>query len=281
MIYANYNPKPWTLYIKQKTTLKSREKAEQLGALGSMERLCGKFFGFSFCLISIHPRSEAQESSNLEMPTGREKNKHLTKCCSLWWKEQENTALARQKTFDNNCSTAASTTENTVTPPSHSPARAERWARTSTSGGHNEAARPPPGPTLARSSVRTGQVGSQHNHPVGWQHAPSSAWVVSVESAGSLGFHPSSAGSSSVRGQWRPSREPGLLCPPSSSKKAPRTPLTEQCEEKSVKTEGLDDIQSVRTYNENVQLSKESHLLYKVQDRIKTMQTDNQQMPEV
>jgi len=48
-----------------------------------------------------------------------------------------------------------------------------------------------------------------------------------------------------------------------------------------VKTEGLDDIQSVQTYNENVQLSKESHLLYKVQDRIKTMQKDNQQVPEV
>lgn len=144
MISANYNPKPWTLYIKQKKTLKSREKAEQLGALGPMERLRGKFFGFSFCLISIYPRSEAQESSNLEMPTGREKNKHLTKCCSLWSKEQENAALARQKTCDNNCSTAASTTENTVTPPSHSPAGAERWARTSTSGGH-EAAWPPSG----------------------------------------------------------------------------------------------------------------------------------------
>lgn len=50
---------------------------------------------------------------------------------------------------------------------------------------------------------------------------------------------------------------------------------------KAGKTGGLDDIQSVRTLNENVQLSKESHVLYKVQDRIKTMQKDNQQMPEV
>ena len=150
MISANYNPKPWTLYIKQKA-LKSIEKAEQLGALGPMEQLSGKFFGFSFCLVSIYPRSEAEESSNLEMPTGREKNKHVTKCLlSLVRRtrkrrpEQDRKLLTVTALLSHHHSKR---TDPTIAPTSKS------WVLSPdiTSGGHSEAAWPPPGPTRAEA----------------------------------------------------------------------------------------------------------------------------------